>query len=1001
MLLHKFEVLPAYVSYLKKNIPEVKTLYNDLLINVTHFFRDPEANAYLKQEVLPELIKARAKNMPLRVWVPACSTGEEVYTIAIIILEVVGDNVANIPIQIFGTDLSEMAVSRARAAVYAPADLVNVSPGRLQKFFSKIDGHYRLNKYIRDLCVFATHNVFKDPPFSRVDIVSCCNLLIYLEAPLQKKILANFHYSLNSDGYLILGQSETVGASVALFSHVQKKVKIYTKKTDVTSRATFDMNYTLPDVEPAKLKPKTPKPVEENTRNGSQQGASLDRVIDNVMLNRYTPAGIVITHALDIVQFRGSLSLYLEHSSGQASLNVLKMARTGLGLELRAAAHKVIKTGLPEKKSGIEISFQGNLHRISFEIIPLDDLANEPLMLVVFEEEKTPVTADAKTTHSKDRRVKQLEDELLALREDMRSIVEEQETANEELQSANEEIVSSNEELQSINEELETSKEELESSNEELQTINQELLVRNDQLAESQDYSQGIIGTIREGVLVLDNNLRVKAANQAFYNTFKISEKDTEGKWVYNLCNNNWNIGELKKLLEDILPRNGHFNGYRIEQTFDVIGEKVLMLNVRKMERKHPHPPIILLAIEDITEHSQAETLLEEREAWLRNMTNNVPVMIWVAGPDKNFTFLNKTWLAFTGRSLTKETGIGWTEGVYKDDLDLCLSTYHRAFENRTPFSIEYRMKRHDGQYRWILNSAVPTYDATGEFTGYTGSCTEIHDKRMMHEELEQRVNERTQQLQEANNNLERSNNELQQFAYVASHDLQEPLRKIITFSNRLKENFANEMPAVGKEYIEKIYASTSRMRHLIDDLLNFSRISQFEKKFVPTDLNEVLRNVLADFDLLIQEHNVDLKVGQLPVVPAVPLQINQLFHNLLSNAFKFTSKKNNPHIEVTSRILPPEELKKYPRLEPSVDYHEIVFRDNGIGFPQEFADQIFVIFQRLHDKDAYTGTGIGLALCRKIVRNHMGEITAESVENIGSAFSVILPARQTGRENS
>jgi two-component system CheB/CheR fusion protein len=672
------------------------------------------------------------------------------------------------------------------------------------------------------------------------------------------------------------------------------------------------------------------------------------------------------------------------------------MARPGLVLELRNAAHKVIKTGIAEKKSGIDISYQGSIHVISFEIVPLQDLANEPLMLVVFEEEKNPVTADAKTTHSKDRRVKQLEDELLALREDMRSIVEQQETANEELQSANEEIVSSNEELQSINEELETSKEELESSNEELQTINQELLVRNDQLAESQDYSQGIIATIREAVLVLDNNLRVKAANKAFYNTFKVSESDTDGKWVYNLCNNNFNTEAMKKLLEENLPRNGHVNGYRIEQTFNEIGEKVLMLNVRKMERKHPHPPIILIAIEDMTEHVQAENLLEEREAWLRNMTNNVPVMIWVAGPDKNFTFLNNTWLAFTGRTLTKETGIGWTEGVYPEDLELCLSTYHKAFQNRTPFSIEYRMKRHDGHYRWILNSAVPTYDSSGEFTGYTGSCTEIHDKRIMHQELEQRVHDRTQQLQEANNSLERSNNELQQFAYVASHDLQEPLRKIITFSNRLKENFADQMPAAGKEYIEKIHASTSRMRHLIDDLLNFSRISQFEKKFVQTDLNEVLRNVLADFDLLAQENNVNLNIGKLPVVPAVPLQIHQLFHNLVSNAFKFTAKKTNPHIEVASRILPAEELKRYPRLEPSVEYHEIVFRDNGIGFPQEFADQIFVIFQRLHDKDAYSGTGIGLALCRKIARNHMGEIVAESVENIGSAFSVILPASQT-----
>lgn len=251
-----------------------------------------------------------------------------------------------------------------------------------------------------------------------------------------------------------------------------------------------------------------------------------------------------------------------------------------------------------------------------------------------------------------------------------------------------------------------------------------------------------------------------------------------------------------------------------------------------------------------------------------------------------------------------------------------------------------------------------------------------------------------------ANEKLQSANSELQQFAYVASHDLQEPLRKIITFSNRLKENFAKDLPEGGKDYINKIQSSTSRMRHLIDDLLNFSRISQFEKKFVVTDLNEILHNVLHDFDLLIQENNVDLKVDKLPVIHAVPVQINQLFHNLLSNAFKFTSKKASPHIEVLCRKLPTEEVSKHIRLEPQTDYHEIIFKDNGIGFPQEFADQIFVIFQRLHDKDEYSGTGIGLALCRKIVRNHMGEIFANSVENAGSSFSVILPANQVIPQN-
>lgn len=308
-------------------------------------------------------------------------------------------------------------------------------------------------------------------------------------------------------------------------------------------------------------------------------------------------------------------------------------------------------------------------------------------------------------------------------------------------------------------------------------------------------------------------------------------------------------------------------------------------------------------------------------------------------------------------------------------------------------------MKRYDGEYRWILNSAVPTYDADGEFSGYTGSCTEIHDKRMLNEELEQMVQERTHELQEANMNLERSNSELAQFAYVASHDLQEPLRKIITFSTRLKERFIEVIPNQGREYIHKINLSAERMRNLIDDLLNFSRISRFEKKFIKTDLNKVLRDVLSDFDLLIQEREAIIHIDKLPVLDAVPLQMNQLFNNLISNALKFTSRISVPVISIRCRRLSSEDLDTYSQLEKDIQYYEITFSDNGIGFPQEFADQIFIIFQRLNDKEDYPGTGIGLALCRKIVRNHGGEIVAKSEEGKGSVFYIIIPAEQVSKE--
>jgi two-component system CheB/CheR fusion protein len=996
MLLQKLSSLHDYYDYLKKNTQEANLLYQDLLINVTHFFRDQEATDYLKKELLPELLKTKSPNNPLRIWVPACATGEEAYSLAIMLCEIMGEDSFYKSFQIFATDLSETAIAKARVGMYTATDVSNVSQRRLELFFTKVDGHYRINKRIRDFCVFAPHNILKDPPFSRVDLISCCNLLIYLDTVLQRKVISNFHYALNKKGYLLLGMSETVGASTNLFESLDKKIKIYLKKPDAASSPVFDVNYS-PEEVPERVAPRLPAKAAIKDLT-TTESVNLESIVDNILLSQYVPAGVVVNYELDIVQFRGSTGLFLEPSPGKASLHLLKMVRNGLELELRNAAHKVIKSNESIKVTGLDITHKGNIHHVAFEIIPLLEQTKEKLLLIIFEEVKTPSPADLKVSFSKDRRVKQLEAELIALREDMRSLVEEQEAANEELQSANEEIVSSNEELQSINEELETSKEELESSNEELLTINQELQVRNDQLSEAYDYTEQVIETIREAVIVLDSLLIVKSANKAFYRTFNTKVGEAEGYLIYEVKDSQWNIPKLKELLQNILPGTNQHYGYELTHLFEGIGEKVLLLSVKKIVQKTSGQQLILLAIEDITEHRQAERLLEEREQWLRNMANNVPAMLWVAGPDESFTFVNKTWLAFTGRPLNKEVGIGWTEGVFKDDLDTVVSTFHTNFVEQKPFSIEYRMKRSDGEFRWVLNNAVPTYDSNGEFSGYTGSCTEIHSKKILNEELEKRVKERTQELQDSNMNLERSNNELAQFAYVASHDLQEPLRKIITFSTRLKERFLDLIPNQGKEYIEKINYSAERMRNLIDDLLNFSRITRFDKKFIKTDLNRVMRDVLGDFDLLILERNAILNIERLPVLHVIPLQMNQLFHNLLSNALKFTSKSDVPTITVKCRTLPGQELQHYNQLDKENKYYEITFSDNGIGFDQEFADQIFVIFQRLNDKEDYPGTGIGLALCRKIVRNHGGEIVAKSEEGKGTTFYIILPVEQLNR---
>ncbi|MDB5197960.1 MAG: signal transduction histidine kinase with CheB and CheR, partial [Flaviaesturariibacter sp.] len=725
MMLLKLNTLGDYLQQLRQQAREVNLLYADLLINVTTFFRDSDSAVYLKTTLLPKLIDTKGANNPIRLWIPACSTGQEAYSMAILILEALGENQKNVPIQIFATDLSETAINKARLGVYTKDDVADVSPQRLQRFFTKLDGSYRIIKSIRDLCVFANHNIAKDPPFSRLDIISCCNLLIYLDVPLQKKLMATFHYSLNNNGFLVLGKSETPGNSSHLFNQVDKKVKIYTKRKDATAKVAFETSYRAQDL----LKPglQTIMAAASRTRSDEEQ---IEKAVDNLLLRKYVPASVLVNSELDILQFRGATGSYLEPAPGKASLNLMKMAKSGLSFELRSLVHKAKKSGQAVKKEGIQISSDEGVAFISVEALPVKVDGENEYYLVVFNKMDLP-RAGIALGELKDQQVAQLEAELIALREDMRSIVEAQEAANEELQSANEEIVSSNEELQSSNEELETSKEEIESSNEELITINQELQIRNEQLAEAQDYNEAIFMTLREAVLILDKDLRVLSGNATFYSTYRLREEEVIGQPIFDLNNRAWNIPKLRELLEEIIPNNGQCYGFEIGHVFPGLGEKVLVLNARKVKQPFGQHKV-LVAIEDVTEFKLAQKIIAEREAWFRNTADNAPVMIWVTSINRLCSFVNKMFLDFRGIRLEDAIGNTWALDVHPDDVELCERVYNTCFDEKRGFELNYRLKHRDGSYRQVFSKAKPNFTTEGHFTGFIGSCIEVGEDKII-----------------------------------------------------------------------------------------------------------------------------------------------------------------------------------------------------------------------------------------------------------------------------
>lgn len=614
MALLRIEKPQDYVTYLQENPAEAQSLYQDILIKVTEFFRDPGAFEALKQEVFPQIVESRSPEAPIRVWVPGCATGEEAYSITISLLEFLENVAVRHPIQIFATDISEADLEVARVGIYPESIKKEVSEESLGRLFERVEGGYRVVKMVRERIVFAKHDVTKDPPFSKLDLISFRNVLIYMQPALQARLIPMFHYALNPGGFLMLSPSETVGKFTDLFAVTDIKYKIYSRKA---AAAKLPLGFSAPAFRAEKV---------SGTATGAAH-AEYDplKEANQLILESYAPAGFLIDSAMVILQFYGNTRLYLQPSIGKASLNLSKMIQKGLAPVLRTAVNEAKKTGSPVRRAGLRLTCNNHQKIVDLEVVPMKDPAGEFYFVTLFKDSCPPAPVSEKTPRgsveagtkrgSKDAEIAQLRRDLIATEDHLQSVIQEKDGAYEELQSTSEELQSSNEEMQSINEELETSKEELQSANEELATVNQELEKRNAELTQTlalvedaRDYAQGIVETVREPLIVLGRDLRVKTANHSFYEVFKVAPEETEGKLIYDLGNKQWDIPRLRELLEQIIPEKSQFGGFEVEHVFPTIGYKTMLLNAR-MIRQETFEPLVLLAIEDITAQRQEQRL--------------------------------------------------------------------------------------------------------------------------------------------------------------------------------------------------------------------------------------------------------------------------------------------------------------------------------------------------------------------------------------------------------
>jgi two-component system, chemotaxis family, CheB/CheR fusion protein len=550
MVLQKTQHLRDYTKYLREHPAEIDALFHDLLINVTAFFRDAQMYEALRKKIFPKILKQNAGEGAIRIWIPGCSSGEEVYSMAISLFEFLGRNAENKSIQIFATDISEHVLAKARAGVYPEAVLREVSPERLRRFFHKVDGGYQISKFVRDCCVFARQNVIEDPPFSKLDMISCRNVLIYLGPVLQKKVMPIFHYALKKTGHLVLGGSETIGLFSDLFTLVDKKNKIYTKRETYARPSIGFTPMTAPHgvVE-------IPKPKSAREPDGTPP--DLQKQVDRLLISQYAPSGVVINSHLEVLQFRGQTSAYIEHSPGEASLSLMKMARPDLLVDLRTAISRAMKTDSNIRREGIELRQNGKIKLLNLQVIPVRGAdIDDRFYLVLFEETPGPelkISKEKKSIQSKreEREGARLRDELSSTKESLQAIIEEQEATNEELKSANEEIQSANEELQSTNEELETAKEELQSTNEELTTLNEELQNRNSEMSQVNNDLNNLLGSVNMPILMLGSDLTIRRFTPPAERIFNLIPTDI-GRRISDI-NPNFVIANFDKRVIEVL----------------------------------------------------------------------------------------------------------------------------------------------------------------------------------------------------------------------------------------------------------------------------------------------------------------------------------------------------------------------------------------------------------------------------------------------------------------
>jgi two-component system CheB/CheR fusion protein len=950
--------IDQYVERLRSDHNELDVLYRDLLIGVTRFFRDEDAFAMIEAKVLPELLAREPRSEPLRIWVAGCATGEEAYSLAIALQDLMlatGER----PVKIFATDVHRGSLERATRAIYEGEALAHVSRERLERYFVRLGDAYQVVPDVRKMIVFAHHNVMKDAPFTRVDLITCRNLLIYFQTAAQQKVLSLFHFALKRHGRLFLGPSETLGPLGHEFQVVDKHWRLYEKQSDLRTaleppgnvRELLGARFQAASLGTAPTRP----PL-------TQLLAVYDALLDEVM-----PPSLLVSDRGELVHSFGGASRFVHPRDGRQGTDIFDVVDAELKMLLVGGIRRVLHDPNPLVFKGVRLeprSEDGDRESgpVSFDVTLRRVRARHggtPHVLIEFAPAEGPprrlptTPTEIKLDEVSREQLTGLEAELSHTRENLQAAIEELETSNEELQASNEELQTSNEELQSTNEELQ-------SVNEELYTVNAEYQRKIAELTEVTNDMDNLLTSTEVGTVFLDAELKIRRFTPQIADNFALMPHDV-GRPI-DTFTSKLSHPELNEDLKKVLVE-----GHPIERELSDGSGRTFFLRIFPYRAKGRAQGVVLTII-DVSSLKRAEDALFHERHLLNNLLANIPDAIYFKDARGRFIRANQPMAArlgaaspdeVTGKTAADLPEEGDARAVHQQDQRVLLTgdaQHYNLEERRGP----------DGVVQWDLATRLPLRDASGQIVGTTGIFRDVTDQKRAEEKIREAVRRRDQ------------------FLAMLSHELRNPLAAMVTATGLLKADGLASNPQKSARFLQVLERQSHQMTRLLDELLEASRVTQnkIELKREPLDLNRVVRDAIEGTRGQIDARHIELTVDLLPdplIVNGDAARLQQVLVNLLNNAAKYTPAGG--HVVVRSR-----------RDEQGA---KVSIKDDGAGIPPDMLESVFELFvqsSRTLDRSA-GGLGVGLSLVRSLVDMHGGSVAAFSQgEGTGCEFVVRLP---------